>query len=220
MSAPSPHPDPSHAARSDHGGLRLFFALWPQPSVRATLIQHAGQWHFSAPARPTPADKLHLTLLFMDGVPEASLQDLVDIGRRIAAQVPGFRLQLDTAALWPRGGIAHLAPSSPPRELASLRQALLDAARQAGVPHDARAFRPHITLARRAQAARPPEAFVPVAWPVGALSLAQSVLGSGRYAVLDSWRLASLKETSGRSQVSLTPTGGGAARRLWGAQDR
>ncbi|OZB45478.1 MAG: 2'-5' RNA ligase [Thiomonas sp. 15-66-11] len=190
MSVPPVQPDPWPAARSGRDGMRLFFALWPQPSARAALMQHAGQWRFSAPARPTPSDKLHLTLLFMDGVPESSLQVLADIGQRIAAQAPGFRLQLDTAALWPRGGIAHLAPSQPPRELASLRQALLDAVRQAGVPHDARAFRPHVTLARRAQAARPPEAFVPVVWLADALSLAQSVLGSGRYAVLDNWRLA------------------------------
>lgn len=190
MSVPSVQPDPWPAARSGRDGMRLFFALWPQPSARAALMQHAGQWRFSAPARPTPSDKLHLTLLFMDGVPESSLQVLADIGQHIAAQAPGFRLQLDTAALWPRGGIAYLAPSQPPRELASLRQALLDAVRQAGVPHDARAFRPHVTLARRAQAALPPEAFVPVVWLADALSLAQSVPGSGRYAVLDNWRLA------------------------------
>lgn len=178
---------PPRAPRSEGEAMRLFFALWPQPPVRAEMMQHAALWRFSAPARPTPADKLHLTLLFMDGVPQSCLQDLVDIGQRIAARSRAFTLELNAAAAWPRGGIAHLAPNHPPRELGALRQALLDAARQADIAHDARAFRPHVTLARHAQLANPPEAFAPIVWRVEGLSLAQSMLGSGRYAVLDAW---------------------------------
>ncbi|NNM65262.1 MAG: RNA 2',3'-cyclic phosphodiesterase, partial [Burkholderiales bacterium] len=34
-----------------------------------------------------------------------------------------------------------------------------------------------------------PQAFAPMNWPVAELSLVQSMLGSGRYAVLDRWEL-------------------------------
>ena len=170
-------------------GLRLFFALWPQPALRALLAQHAQSWRLAPPAKPTLPDKLHLTLLFMDGVPDARLQDLVHIGAAVAAAARPFALQLDQAAVWPQGGIAHLAPSHAPRELAVLHTALLQAVESAGVPCDKRGFRPHLTLARHATPGQAPQAFAPVVWQAGELSLVQSMLGSGRYAVLDRWEL-------------------------------
>ena len=181
---------PPPSARND-AGLRLFFALWPQPSLRALLAQHMQTWRFTPPTRPTLPDKLHLTLLFMDGVPEARLQDLVGIGAKVASGAQAFTLHLDQAAVWPQGGIAHLAAGHLPRELLALRASLVRAVEQAGIGCDPRALQPHVTLARHAQASHAPQAFAPVTWPVAELSLVQSMLGSGRYAVLDRWGLRS-----------------------------
>lgn len=184
----TPPQTPPHTP-TDGAGLRLFFALWPQPALRALLAQHMQAWRFTPPAKPTLPDKLHLTLLFMDGVPEARLQDLVGIGAKVASATRALTLHLDQAAVWPQGGIAHLAAGHLPRGLLALRTALVQAVEQAGIGCDQRAFRPHVTLARHAQASHAPQAFAPIAWPVAELSLVQSMLGSGRYAVLDRWGL-------------------------------
>ncbi|MDE2465775.1 MAG: 2'-5' RNA ligase family protein, partial [Alphaproteobacteria bacterium] len=100
-----------------------------------------------------------------------------------------FTLHLDQAAVWPQGGIAHLTMGHLPRELLALRAALARAVEQVGIGCDQRAFRPHVTLARHAQTSHVPQAFAPMTWPVAELSLVQSMLGAGRYAVLDRWEL-------------------------------
>ena len=169
--------------------LRLFFALWPPPALRATIAQHALLWGFEPPVRSTVPDKLHLTVLFMDSVPAARLQDVVRFGAKIASEAKPFRLQLDHAEIWPQGGIAHLAPSHVPGELTALRVALAREAQKAGIPCDVRPFKPHVTLARRAQARLAPEGFAPILWHAADLCLVRSVLGTGRYAVLARWTL-------------------------------
>ena len=179
-----------HLGAAPHdAALRLFFALWPSPALRAKIAQHALLWRFAPPARSTVPDKLHLTVLFMDGVPKTRLQDVMGLGARIACEAHPFRLQLDHAQIWPQGGIAHLAPSHVPGELTALRVALAREAQKAGIPCDVRPFKPHVTLARAAQASLPPEGFAPILWHAADLCLVRSVLGTGRYAVLARWTL-------------------------------
>ncbi len=190
MPPPTAPQSPPPPARGD-AGLRLFFALWPQPSLRAVLAQHMQAWRFTPPTKPTLPDKLHLTLLFMEGVPEARLQDLVGIGAKAASAAQAFTLHLDQAAVWPQGGIAHLTTGHLPRELLALHAALARAVEQVGIGCDQRALRPHVTLARHAQTSHAPQAFAPMTWPVAELSLVQSMLGAGRYAVLDRWEFRS-----------------------------
>ena len=170
---------------------RLFFALWPTDALRAALARHAASWRFSPPARASAADKLHLTLLFMDGVDAAACPALDAIGARVAQASPAFDLCLDTVAVWPGGGIAHLAPSTVPTALDTLHAALAAAVAGAGIPHDRRRFRPHVTVARRARADQAPPAFEPLRWHADSLVLVRSVLGAGRYLVLGRWPLRS-----------------------------
>ncbi|MBW4049271.1 MAG: RNA 2',3'-cyclic phosphodiesterase [Proteobacteria bacterium] len=169
--------------------LRLFFALWPPSALRAKIAQHALLWGFEPPERSTVPDKLHLTVLFMDGVSKSHLQDVVGFGAKIACEAQRFTLQLDRAEIWAKGGIAHLAPSHLPGELTALRVALARAAQKAGIPCDMRPFRPHVTLARGAQASLPPEGFAPILWHAADLCLVRSVLGTGAYALLARWTL-------------------------------
>ncbi len=172
-----------------HTTLRLFFALWPDPALRARLAAHAALWRFAPPARPSAAAHLHLTLLFMDQVPRTRLPALRAAGARVAASTPRFALRLDSARVWHGGGIAHLAPGEPPAALRALHAALRDAAGAAGVDCDRRAFSAHVTLARRAQGCTPPDAFAPLDWSATRLSLMESRLGSGRYLLRGSWPL-------------------------------
>ena len=167
--------------------LRLFFGLWPDSTVRERLGQHQALWPWAPPARPTPASKWHLTLLFMDGVDAQRLAVVRELGAEVSRGWVDFDLLLDRAAVWPRGGIAHLAPSRMPTALRDLHAALAAGAAQRGLPFDARAFAPHVTLGRRAAGLTAPSAFAPLHWPVRDVVLVQSVLGAGRYAVLQRW---------------------------------
>lgn len=167
--------------------LRLFFALWPDGALRARLGRHQALWPWAPPARPTPENKLHLTLLFMDGVPADQLGAVRELGEAVSREWTDFDLLLDRAAAWRQGGIAHLAPSQIPPELRDLHTTLAAQAAQRGLPFDARPYAPHVTLGRRAGMLTPPGTFAPLHWPVRGFALVQSVLGTGRYDLLGRW---------------------------------
>lgn len=180
-------------------GARLFFALWPGPVLRARIEAHQALWNWASPARPTPAAKTHLTLLFMDKVDPARIPEVLQVGADVARRTAGFDLVLDRAAVWRRGGIAHLAPQHPPAALLELRGALAQGVARRGLPFDARAFSPHFTLGRRAEGLDPPAGFAPLRWRVRGFALVQSMLGSGRYVVLGHWP-ASGRSTAARGE--------------------
>ena len=167
---------------------RLFFALDPSPALRRQIVAHEGAWRWSPEARLSPADKLHLTLVFMAGVDPRHVPRLLRAGAQVAAAARGCTLCLDRAAVWP-GGIAHLAPSKVPEAAQALHDALLMAALHAQVDAERRAWHPHLTLARKAQHAQPPLDFAELRWQARGFSLQRSLLGSGRYETLGRWRI-------------------------------
>lgn len=178
---------PLRPLHDDPAPQRLFFALWPGRAMRECIARHQGLWQASAVARATPAPKLHLTVLFMEGVAAGRVSELMAVGDAISPGWTDFDLILDRACVWPRGGIAHLAPSQLPSELLRLRAQLLAQVDRRGLPFDGRAFAPHVTLARRAQASQPPTEFPPLHWRVQGFALVRSVVGTGRYEVLGQW---------------------------------
>ena len=178
---------PSLPSPDDSAPQRLFFALWPGSALRGRIARHQALWQASTVARATPAPKLHLTVLFMEGVAAHRVSELMEVGDAISPDWTDFDLTLDRACVWPRGGIAHLAPSQPPAELLRLRAQLVAQVDRRGLPFDGRAFAPHVTLARRAQASQPPTEFPPLHWRVRGFALVRSVLGAGRYEVLGQW---------------------------------
>jgi 2'-5' RNA ligase len=156
---------------------RLFFALWPDARLRAALLERQRHWDWPRRARPTPAGKLHVTLHFLGDVPRDRLPAL---GALRAGLPPGpyGALRLDTASLW-RGGIAVLESAVPPPGLAELQARLGALLRREGFATEAAArFRPHVTLARAAQGAHPPEAVAPLDWLADEVVLVESRRGS------------------------------------------
>lgn len=162
---------------------RLFIALWPDPALRRALAEQRDRWRWPAAARPVPDDKLHLTLHFIGALQRERLPAL-------GAALAGVELQptafvLDRAALW-GSGIASLEPSAPVPALAELQAAIGDALRGCAIEPEARAWRPHVTLARRARGAHKPAGPCAVEWPVDGFELMLSRLGAaGGYAVLE-----------------------------------
>ena len=156
--------------------LRLFLALWPPAAVGAALQGHADAWRWIAGARRTHAERLHITLHFIGDV---AAQEVPGLQQALAVPWPGCELMLDRAEVWP-GGIAVLEASQPPEPLRALHAALGERLRACGLPVESRRYRPHVTLARKAQAARAPAGFAPLRWPAPPEYLLMQSLPGGR----------------------------------------
>ena len=156
---------------------RLFFALWPDARVRGALLERQRHWHWPPRARPTPPAKLHVTLHFLGDVPRERIPGLLALRAGLPSG-PYGALRLDSAALW-RGGIAVLESAAPPAGLAELQARLGALLRREGFATEAAArFRPHVTLARAAQGAEPPQAVEPIDWLADDVVLVESRRGS------------------------------------------
>jgi 2'-5' RNA ligase len=165
---PSDNTNPIAAATA-----RLFIGLWPDDAQRWEARAHQQLWRWPPQARPTPASKLHLTLHFIGEVPQAQADALV---QAMPASFAAAELTFSHPALW-RGGIAVLEPDSVPASLQALHAQLGLRLRQLGVALEARPWRPHLTLARQAQGAKPPVNSPPLHWRFAQMALVQSEAG-------------------------------------------
>lgn len=128
---------------------RLFFALLPDEAVRKQLRQL--QKNLSqAGGRSVPEENLHLTLLFLGNVET----DKISAVRGIAAGIEGesFDLVLDTLGGFRQNNtrVLWLGPSEPPPELEALHQTLRRQVKKIGLRVGKGTYRPHVTLARKA----------------------------------------------------------------------
>jgi 2'-5' RNA ligase len=161
--------------------LRLFLGLWPPAGTLAALQAHAGAWHWSAAARRSPPERWHITLHFLG---EVAAERLPALREGLQARWEGCELALDRAQVWP-GGIAVLEALEVPPALQALQRTLGVQLQALGLPVEARRYRPHLTLARKAFGSRPPGDFAPLRWPAEpAFVLAQSLPGGRGYVPL------------------------------------
>jgi 2'-5' RNA ligase len=164
---------------------RLFLALWPDPAVRHQLRAWRELWDWPRGASPVHTDKLHLTLHFLGNQPAESLPALLD---GLAVPFSPFRLRLGVAELW-HNGIAVLSPADVPQALLDLHAALAGALPGVGLQPEARAYRPHVTMARRAGKAGIPQGGPEIDWQIDHYALVESKTGDGSgYTVLREYR--------------------------------
>ena len=168
------------------GTARLFIALWPGDPLRQALRDWREPHPGGVGARPVAPEQLHLTLHFLGNVPRQQVPEL-----RSVLRVPfrPFELRFSHCELWP-GGLLVVSPDAVPEALADLHAALREALRGLGLRTEARAFRPHITLARRHAGPLPPPAAAAAAaalrWEVRGYALVESrAREGGGYAVLE-----------------------------------
>jgi RNA 2',3'-cyclic 3'-phosphodiesterase len=106
------------------------------------------------------------------------------LGRVSADQVDGlanganldfdpFECVLDRPQIWGRG-LAVLCPSEVPAPWLALHDRLGLMLGGLGFPSDPRSYRPHLTLARHAAGASPPQRQMPITWPVRSFALVAS----------------------------------------------
>jgi len=154
--------------------LRLFIGLWPDDATRLALAGWQRAWRWPAGAAPVVPERLHLTVHFLGQVEESRLPELV-AGLRLPPFEP-FELRLGHAEVWPRG-LAVLCPDEIPAGLAWLHADLAEALRRLALPVEARPFRPHLTLARKAVDATAPAETIALRWRVSGYALVQSEHG-------------------------------------------
>ncbi|HVZ43136.1 MAG TPA: RNA 2',3'-cyclic phosphodiesterase [Ramlibacter sp.] len=161
--------------------VRLFIALWPTPGTLEALVRHQKSWQWSASARLTRGERMHLTLHFLGQVPTHRVEAL---RRALGVPFEPFDLSLDTPETW-RGGLAVLCADAVPRELLALHGSLAARLARLSLPLEDRPLRVHATLARGAQRSRPPDAPDPVAWPAhDGYALVRSLPGGQGYETL------------------------------------
>jgi RNA 2',3'-cyclic 3'-phosphodiesterase len=150
---------------------RLFFALWPDDTVRAAL-DAAGRALTGKRIKRVPADNLHLTLAFAGPVTATAGACLE---RSAAAlRLSPFELTLDHAGYWLRPRILWIAPTRVPPGLWALAGALRATLAGCGIEPEARGFQAHITIARKYAQGEPGAGFATVTWPVSRFCLVQS----------------------------------------------
>ncbi len=157
---------------------RLFLALWPIEPVRDRLRAWRDAWTWPRGATPVHTDKLHVTLHFLGNQPTVRLPDFLD---GFLVPFEPFDLQFGRPALQ-RGGIAWIEPLSEPQALLDLHARLSDVLLALGLTPEARAYRPHVTMARRANGAVMPAAGPAIDWTITHYALVES--RAGNYTVL------------------------------------
>ena len=169
---------PSTATPSDT--LRLFVALWPDAGAHEWLRACDAAIAWPAAAARAGADRWHITLHFLGATPRSRLPELLP-----ALQQPfdPFAFELGRVEAWPRG-LVVVEPAQSAPALQDLQAALGQALLRVGLPVESRAFKPHVTLARRAARATLAAPSAPQRWPVSAYALVASAGGRYRNLVL------------------------------------
>ena len=165
---------------------RLFFAAWPDRSVREAL--RGIQAHFPG-GRPTHPQDLHITLVFLGSVNTESQACVT----RIAEGIRGtpFTMQIDRVSYWRRPRILWCGPTVTPAPLQRLVQELQIGLKGCGFRPENRPYVPHVTLARKARPAETQVLPEPLTWQVSDFALVASHSGPvpPRYRVLRKWPL-------------------------------
>lgn len=175
-------------------GQRLFLALWPEPGTARRL--HGLLPVDRAPAvRVTPLQNLHLTLLFLGNV-DATGRDCL-LQRTEGLDARAFELRFERLRGSRRHGIYWVVPDHAPERLLALVEDLRGAARDCGIAVEARPFRAHVTLARRAQALAPRRLSAPLVWAPNSFRLVESRLTheGASYRRVAEWALSGASTT-------------------------
>ena len=156
-------------------GLRLFFALWPDPPLREALVAWQ-QGALPPGVQPMHPLDLHLTLRFLGQVEAARVPGLLALGETLA--LPACTLRLDRVGHWPRPRVLWVGPSETPRALLDFQARLERAVQDLGFAPDPRPWRPHVTVARKARQALVGTVFSPLDWRPGQWALLESRPGA------------------------------------------
>lgn len=168
---------------------RLFFALWPDESLRNLLAKRLPPLVAGIHGKPQRPDQWHVTLEFLGVVPV----DRLPAVRAAADATQGepVTVEFDLLDHWRRPQVYCLSASVTPPKLARLVSELRAALFATGFVPDSRDYRPHVTLARKVRAARVASLPEPITWTADRFALVRSLSdpAGSLYEPLDWWNL-------------------------------
>jgi 2'-5' RNA ligase len=149
---------------------RIFFALWPDESVRGQLEKLLSVLPEDVGRRQAPGD-LHLTLEFIGKASGPYYESLRMAATRIEF-VP-FAFELVRFGYFPKAKVVSVEPSGC-QPLAELARELRNALRGCGHQPDQREYNPHVTLLRKSPPLPWLKPFEPIPWKVDRFCLVES----------------------------------------------
>ena len=175
--------------------LRLFFALWPSDRQRAALVAAAAPVIAQVAGQHVPPGNLHVTLAFIGPVPGSALARLIEVGGQ--GPLSAFDLAFDRIEYWAKPRVLVAMPSEVPAAGQAMVERLWALLEPLGYVREARAWRPHLTLARRIRRPPPDNLVLAPLEPAGdeshwRLALVDSIAHADgpRYKPLADWPLA------------------------------
>jgi 2'-5' RNA ligase len=170
-------------------GKRLFLACWPDERLRSELHQQSRRLHKQTGGRRTDRNNLHMTLLFLGNTAPEQEQSLRRYCRALEADA--FSMDIDRVGVWKRPRIAWAAPSNVPAALTELAGRLQKIAELLGHAPEKRAWRPHVTLLRKASGQVSQHEITPMHWDVDRFVLVESKTRSEgvQYRVIEQYDL-------------------------------
>ncbi len=164
---------------------RLFFALWPDQSIRKRCISVMEQLKIYG--RPVDPNNLHVTLLFL-GATDPEQEQVLSKAASKTSLTP-ITLVFDQISYWKKPAICCLSSREVDRAAILLAEQLRDTAVAIGMEVDLRLFKPHITLLRKSRSI-PVLTIRPIVWQTNRFCLVESsATQSGvSYRVIESWQ--------------------------------
>ena len=168
---------------------RLFFALWPEPSLQQSFFDTGKKLSNLCGGQRTRRENIHLTLAFLGAVETERVNRVIAVANQL--QSPSFDLLFDRLGWWRQNQVAWAASSETPRALLVLVKNLQLGLMQEGFKFDERRFLPHVTLLRKAQCHDSTLESPSLLWPVRQFVLVNSTLRQGgpHYAIVKRWNL-------------------------------
>ena len=188
--------------------LRVFCAVELPGEVRSRVAERVRRLRAEFPdvrASWEKPEKLHVTLKFLGDVEPARVEALSGAAARACSNIEPFELTVEEPGSFPTRGqprVLWLGIVDASGRLALMQRALETECAAAGFPHESRAFKPHLTLARVRSthgasglaAAHRELPFEPQRFKISELVVMRSELGPGgsRYTPLSRHRLGSV----------------------------
>ena len=167
---------------------RLFFALWPSEQARIQINQFS-QVIQADGLRKVKTGNLHVTLLFLGNTDAKTERLLRQRAENICVQP--FELYFDQLEFWHKAKILCLTTQQYDPQLGVLVDAINHIVEQCGMHAEERPYKPHITLARKAQKLIDIK-LLPIDWYADSFCLIESSATSDgvQYQVLQRWKLS------------------------------
>ena len=168
MSEPALRAESAASTGKNH---RLFFALVPDNSVRRQVL--GIQQRLEGSGRAVSPPNLHVTLAFLGMQEAAVISEVCDLAARLS--FPPCRVVLDQLGQFGRGRVFWLGAETLPAPLRAFQQSLAQALTDAGIGHDPKPWKFHLTLYRRLRNTPPTLGPVAIEWALSGFELIESV---------------------------------------------